>query len=202
MSDIHPELSQLDPDTLPAPVAWYAPTPPPCTVTLADPVAAPFHLPTILLHPRSAENICDALPAPRPDVTTTRSVRHATGPVFALMLVSDDHVEPSTPVRPTLAAWLLSNSPPADPCTLTTAEPVAAPFRCRTPLIPPDSNENSPVTLPTLPPTLTPARPLPPTPPPTRHRTPVSDTHPLLSQPVPLPALPPELPAAAPIPAP
>jgi hypothetical protein len=178
VSDSHSVPSHAVRPTRTAPLRPSSPNPPPCTVIDNDPVPARLDRLTPLDEPYSNEYPAETLPTRTPALITTARLPPDPSPNSPAVDVSESHSVPSHPVPPTRNPPLLPASPIPDPCTVTRAEPVPAPFALLTPLSPAGPIVYATLTLPTRPPTLTLALQLPPTPcPPAMHRTDVSDTH-------------------------
>jgi hypothetical protein len=99
---------------------------PPCTVTLADPVAATFALRNTLSMPASNDRPWLTLPYLAPALIPTSRLPIAPCPTWHRTDVSASHVVRSHPVRPTLVAAVYVVSPRPDPCTVTLQDPVDA----------------------------------------------------------------------------
>ena len=138
MSDSHVDRSHADTLSLKADVNAADPKPPPCTVILADPVAAVFVRRTALLVSESKEKPWVLLPTVC-DVTDIWRLPITPSPVRHRADVSDSHAVLSHAVRPTRVPTVYVAYPKLNPCTVTLAEPVDAAFRLRTALIRPTS---------------------------------------------------------------
>ena len=147
----------------------------PDTVTLADPVPAVFADRPMLSTTRSVDTATDKLPARCPTLDTTRMLPLAPEAVRHRADVSDIHAVCSHAVRPDRAAPLHAPSPSPRPDTVALIDPVDAALLAASTLAPPTSPETAAVRLPTLPPTLTDTRTLPPTLDPPAQRTDVSE---------------------------
>jgi hypothetical protein len=128
VSDLQPDRSHR---VCPAPpCALYVARPmlPPCTVTLADPVATTFTPRNTLSMPDSNDRPWLTLPCLAPALIPTRRLPVAPCPTWHRTDVSASHVVRSHPVRPTLIAAVYVVRPRLDPCTVTLDDPVSAPF--------------------------------------------------------------------------
>ena len=111
-----------------------SPRPAPCTVTLADPVAARFVRRATLTIPTIVVNPSVTLPARCPPVSDIRSVPDTPCPHWHRADVSDSHVVLSPPDCPDRIATVYPASPMLDPCKVTLADPLLARFVLRTTL--------------------------------------------------------------------
>jgi hypothetical protein len=111
-----------------APVAPTIPTPAPCSVTIADPVAATFALRTTLADIRSIDSVCVTVPACISTVTTFFRVPTRLLATLLLMLVSDTHSVDSQPVCPILDISDRKISPKFSPAIVVLRDPVDATF--------------------------------------------------------------------------
>ena len=102
----------------------------PCTVTLADPVAAAFARSITLRPAVSTEYAADTLPSCCPVVTETRKVPFTICDAWHRVDVSDSHVVRSHAVWPILIDSVYVAEPMFAPCTVTLADPVDRPFAC------------------------------------------------------------------------
>lgn len=162
-----------------------APKPAPCTLTLAEPVAAAFTRLSTLVPPISSDTPTVTLPMRPPTLTaTTRLCPLPVPPPRHTNDVSDAHTVPSHD-DPTRVTALHSKTPSRPPHIVTLADPVAAPFPRSTTLAVPASTEYASDKLPTPAPTLRRTLQLPDTPCPFLHPTLVSDSQPVRSHPVP-----------------
>ena len=100
----------------------------PCTVTLADPVAAAFALRNTLSMPASNDRPWLTLPYLAPALIPTSRLPIAPCPTWHRTDVSASHVVRSHPVRPTLVAAVYVVDPRPDPCTVTLHDPVITPL--------------------------------------------------------------------------
>ena len=98
----------------------------PCTVTLADPVAALLALRITLSMPTSKDNTKLTLPCLTPALIPTCRLPITPCPTWHRMDVSASHVVRSHAVLPTLVEAVYVVSPRLDPCTVTLDDPVAA----------------------------------------------------------------------------
>lgn len=172
------------------PVIHPSPKLPPATVTLPDPVEAPFMRISTLPAPDANETAELTLPPLSPTVINARRLPAPPLSTLHCMLVSEDQLEPSHPVTPTAADPVCIVRPILLPCTETVTDPVDPTFLpCNT--LPMLASTVSPaVMLPTRAPTLIAAARLPTAPTLPWHSTDVSAAHDDRSQPVP-PDLPP-----------
>lgn len=109
--------------------------PDPYTVTLAEPVPAPFADNTALTIALSTDTICVTDPTCDPTVAVILWVPRGPRPVIHRAVVSDIHSVASQAVSPVLAAPVYeSPSPSPDPYTVTLDEPVPAVLDRRVPL--------------------------------------------------------------------
>jgi hypothetical protein len=102
------------------------PTLAPCSVTLADPVAAPLALRMTLSMPASKDNTALTLPYLTPALIPTCRLPITPCPTWHRIDVSASHVVRSHAVWPTLVEAVYVVSPRLDPCTVTLDDPVAA----------------------------------------------------------------------------
>ena len=100
----------------------------PCTVALADPVAALLALRITLSMPTSKDNPPLTLPCLTPALTPTCRLPITPCPIWHRIDVSASHVVRSHAVLPTLVEAVYVVSPRLDPCTVTLDDPVAAPL--------------------------------------------------------------------------
>ncbi len=98
----------------------------PCTVTLADPVAALFVLRMTLTMPTSKDTTTLTLPYRTPALIPTCRLPSTPCPAWHRIDVSASHVVRSHAVLPTLVEPVYVVSPRLDPCTVTLSDPVAA----------------------------------------------------------------------------
>lgn len=126
MSDAHPVSSLAVIPTLVLGVTAAMPRPTPCTVTLVDPVGAPFDLLKELIVPSSAEYPTVALDAPRPAVTSLRKLPAAAWLDLHASNVSEPHAVPSQAVRPDADDRESPASPRLDPRIVTLIDPLPA----------------------------------------------------------------------------
>ena len=185
VSDAHTLPSQPDPPTPPRPDASTRPSPAPDTVTLADPVPAPFARLTELTSTPSDENTPLLLPALPAAVTTARRLPIAPCPARHKMHVLDCHPDSSHTLPPTRPPPVTPDTPSPAPNKDTTTDPVAALFFAASPLAAPVSTDPAPVSVPVRTPTLATVLRLLIWPWLARHRNPVSASHHVPAQLVP-----------------
>jgi hypothetical protein len=167
-----------------APLKLASPIPAPCTVTLADPDTAPFLRFITLPAALSPESISVTLPTACPTLIHALLLPATPWLASPRKDVSDSHTDSSPAVPPCLHPPVCPASPRFAPCIVTRIEPVETPFDRPTTLSTGPDTENTALTLPTLPCTLTDTRWLPDVPCPTLHRIHVSDSHAVTSHPV------------------
>jgi hypothetical protein len=176
VSDSHADRSLLVCPSAPTKLYPAWPRLAPCSVTLADPVAAMLALLVALTMLASCDIPALMLPCLAPALIATRRVPITSCPAWHRIDVSASHVVRSHPVSPSLVHPVYAAGPSPDPCTVTLDDPVAAPFVRRATLATSGSNDNPALTLPTRWPVVSETRWLPPTLSPPRHRTDVSDS--------------------------
>ncbi len=98
----------------------------PCTVTLADPVAALLALRITLSMPTSRDSPALTLPCLTPALIPTCRLPITPCPTWHRIDVSASHVVRSHAVLPTLVDAVYVASPRLNPCTVTLDDPVAA----------------------------------------------------------------------------
>ena len=182
MSDDQVDRSQTECPTFEKAVSETRPSPDPCSVMLADPVAARFAALTRLTMTTSSEWLTVTVPSRMPTVDTTRRLPAAPWPVWHRTDVSASHAVSSHDVAPVRAPAVKLASPILAPWRVTLDDPVAARFVRLTTLIAPKSAEPAAsVTLPTFMPAVSETTLLPATPCPSWQRTAVSAAHAVLS---------------------
>jgi hypothetical protein len=159
-----------------------SPSPAPLTVTLLDPVAAPFDIFALLKDDSWIDTPAVKLPTCTAAVAAATRVPPARPPTLKLTAVSDSHPVLSEPVRPTRTSCEAENRPQPRPTTVRLEDPVAAALARSIPLPAKPSPENAFVWLPDTPPAVTailmePTRP----PSPLLHLIIVSASHTVLS---------------------
>ena len=186
VSDIHTVSSHdVCPTRPPIPVVPASPSPAPDIVTLADPVPPRFDCPTTLIPASSTD--CDrvVLPTLCPTLIAIRPLPLVTSPTKLTVQVSDTHLVTSAAVSDPRIAAVYMARPIPDPKTVTSCDPVPAPFDGISPLRTARSCDKPSLTLPDSKPAETETRRLDTPPSPPRHRTAVSDSHALRSHDVP-----------------
>lgn len=154
-----------------------SPSPPPTTVRLSDPVAAPFDRPTALARPLAPENPPVTLPSDQPAVAIIVWLRLAALECLHPTDESLAHVLCSHAVGADLTRPLLPVSPRPPPATETLKDPVDAALLLSTPLIVVASVDSPIDDVPTTDPVVTKIALDPPAPPLPRHTSPVLDVH-------------------------
>ena len=162
-----------------------APALSPATVTLRDPVEAPFHTVPPLARGPSTDPAPDAVPHDTPAVTLVIHDRPSPRPPSPCTPESDSHWLASQTLSPIRTDAVTPLSPSPAPPTVTTADPVAARFAPCTQLAVPPPPEITAVALPASSPAVSPTALDPPTPCPALHRTDDSDSHVLCSHALP-----------------
>ena len=132
LSDTHIVCSHPVPPPRPLPDEPALPILDPCSVRTADPVLATFRRRTTLPAPTVVEKPAVMLDCPRP--TETDVLRHRKTPAANLnnTAVSDNHIDISHPVEPTLNLCEASIDPKPEPSKLTKIEPVPAKLLSKT----------------------------------------------------------------------
>ena len=141
VSDSHVDRSPLVCPSAPNTLYPAGPMLAPCTVTLADPVAARLALPIPLTMLASCDIPALMLPCLTPLLIVTWRVPITPCPAWHRIDVSASHVVRSHPVLPTRTDPVCVASPSPDPCTVTLDDPVAARFVRPAPLGDPISAE-------------------------------------------------------------
>jgi hypothetical protein len=126
VSDSHPLLSHALPPIRPDGDDPASPMLDPATVTLVDPVAATFDLPSELAIPRSADSAEVVLPCRRPAVRLAIRVPASLCPTLHTTDVCDAHSLASQELPDIRDHPEADNSPKLDPTTVTLDDPVAA----------------------------------------------------------------------------
>jgi hypothetical protein len=141
VSDSHVDRSPLVCPSAPATLYPAAPMLAPCTVTLADPVAARLALPIAVTVLASCDTPALMLPCLTPLLIVSWRVPITPCPAWHRIDVSAPHVVRSHPVLPSRPDPVCVASPNPDPCTVTLDDPVAARFVRRAPLAIPSPTE-------------------------------------------------------------
>ena len=187
-SESHAVRSHADCPGRAAPVYETSPRPSPVTVTLYEPLVAPFTLNIVLKLDLSDEKPSLSLPGRPPTLSDTLILPFDPSPVWHRIDVSDSQEVLSHPECPNRTAPLHTPSPKFDPCNVTLLEPVVARLACLTRLNAGTSTELGDVWVPLCSPTVTLVLRLPVSPCETCPRTDVSDSQVVCSTPVsPLP---------------
>lgn len=126
VSDCHALPSHAVAPTRTDPEYPTTPTLEPCSVTLIDPVVAPFAFDTRLTRSRSPDTPREKLPLSIPLVTKSRCDRADTRLTLHCTLLSDIQSVPTLAVCPTRSHPDVAASPAFDPCNVILAEPVTA----------------------------------------------------------------------------
>ena len=126
VSDSHVDRSHRVCPAPPCAVYVARPMLAPCTVTLADPVAALFVLRMTLSMPTSKDTTTLTLPYRTPALIPTCRLPITPCPTWHRIDVSASHVVRSHAVLPTLVEPVYVVSPRLDPYTVTLVDPVAA----------------------------------------------------------------------------
>ena len=126
VSDSHPLLSHALLPVRPDADDPASPMLDPATVTLVDPVAATFDMPSKLAIPGSADSAEVVLPCRRPAVRLAIRVPASLCPTWHTTDVSDAHVLASQELPDTRDDPEADHSPKLDPTTVTLDDPVAA----------------------------------------------------------------------------
>ena len=180
----HPVLSHAVAPNRTATVAPINPKLAPCTVMLADPVAALLPRLSKLIDALSADRADDVLPIIAPAVKTALRLPVTECPILQRTDDPDVHSVRSQDVSPSDDAAVYPLRPMLAPLIDTLTDPVAAPFTRNIPDTDPSSPEKEPVALPSSCPALTTNPRLPIAVLIDWHRTAESDSHAVLSQPV------------------
>jgi hypothetical protein len=182
VSDDQVDRSQTERPAVKNAVNEARPSPDPCSVMLADPVAARFVLPATLTITASSDWLTVTVPSRVPTVDTIRRLPAAPWPVWHRTDVSASHAVSSHDVTPVRAPAVKPACPMLAPCRVTLDDPVATRFvRLMTLIAPKSAEPAASVTLPTFMPAVSETALLPATPCPSKQRTAVSAAHVVLS---------------------